>query len=354
VQPATTARDAIQSLQAQLGEEWPSIVAARAEAREHADRLRRRIAELKPPSNTSIVAFGSLAREEWTTASDIDWTLMVDGPSDMHHFTVTNSVADMLKREKYGEPGQTGAFGQMSSSHELVHHIGGSEDTNHNMTRRILLLLESTALSDDSTHERVIRAVLERYIAGDPSTTLSSNFHVPLFLFNDVVRFWRTMTVDYVAKKWRRFNAGWALRNIKLRMSRKLLFAKGMLICFLCDQQFAGIPSSSDRGTVDAELLNLAMRLSRRTAIDLLADTLEVYAKPEVSARVMGSYNNFIATLDDVNKRHRLETLDVDRADDPLFEEQRRNTGVFRDGLQSLFFESNEQLTKLTKRYGVF
>ena len=104
------------------------------------------------------------------------------------------------------KPGDTGTFGTIASSHDVVHHIGGLDDTNRNMTRRLLLLLESTAVVNPLIRSRVIRAVLDRYVVwgrGLASRT-AGGFRVPRFLLNDVVRFWRTVAVDYAAKKWSR------------------------------------------------------------------------------------------------------------------------------------------------------
>lgn len=40
--------------------------------------LRRKVSEYDS-EDTSLVVFGSLARREWTTGSDLDWTYLVDG-----------------------------------------------------------------------------------------------------------------------------------------------------------------------------------------------------------------------------------------------------------------------------------
>lgn len=197
----STPDDALGRLQSKLGENWVHLAAARAEARANAVQLQTLVVSLKPPANTSVVGFGSLAREEWTPGSDVDWTLLIDGPADMEHFGVAAAVERALKDNGFAEPGSTGIFGTMSTSHQLVHEIGGLEDTNKNITRRILLILESVSLSDPITHERVIREILKRYIVGDPPTTDPTRFRVPLFLFNDIVRYWRTLCVDYATKK---------------------------------------------------------------------------------------------------------------------------------------------------------
>jgi hypothetical protein len=171
--------------------------------------------------DTSVVLFGSIARAEMTLGSDADWILLVDGQSFPEHQEQTTDAGQLLHANGFGEPGRSGVFGCMVSSHSLVHQIGGEDDKNSNTTRRVLLLLESIAVGDAEAYNRVRRQILNRYIRDDRGLLYGSGqAKVPRFLLNDLTRYWRTVTVDFVYKQ--RADAGkkWALRNAKLRMSR--------------------------------------------------------------------------------------------------------------------------------------
>lgn len=346
--------DPIQTLAESLGETWPAILEAKQACQTQLVRLRTLVAATKPPANTAVTAYGSLARGEWTAMSDLDWTFLIDGPSDISHFDASENLRFAFEQANYASPGATQTFGTMTSSHPLVHCIGGPEDTNQNMTRRLLLLLESTSLDSGATQERVIRAILERYIMGDPPASQVLSFRVPLFLLNDVVRLWRTFTVDYAAKKWQRTNKGWAIRNVKLRMSRKLLFVKGLLICFACHPSFAGQIKEHDADAIDLELLTRCFVLSRLPAMAVLASALHALADKSLAIRIVTAYDQFLRLLNDEERRTHLEKLPFGQSTDPVFEEQRQISREFREGLIQFFFESNEQLTQLVKRYGIF
>ena len=151
----------LETLASQCGRTWPMITKANADAIAVRQELRDQVSAASlTPADTSLVVFGSLARGEWTQKSDLDWALMVDGEVDGGHADVARQIAELFVRLGYHKPGPTGVFGGLVFSHDIVHVIGGEEDSNANTTRRILLLLESTSLGEDKVRSRVIKALL--------------------------------------------------------------------------------------------------------------------------------------------------------------------------------------------------
>lgn len=235
--------------------------------------------------DTSLVVFGSLARGEWTSGSDLDWTYLIDGGAKSAHLQITQDIQRVFEEKDLAEPGPTGTFGNMAFSHDIVHQIGGQNDTNKNTTQRILLLLESTPIGERrEAYDRVIRAVIDRYLEEDTHllTRDLKNYRVPRFLLNVIVRFWRTMAVDFASKQRDRAGKGWGLRNAKLRMSRKLIFASGLLICFS-----ASLDSdlqkkiSTDTNDVRFQLGNHIRDYVRLTPLEVLERFIKRYDIPD-------------------------------------------------------------------------
>lgn len=344
-------------LKAKYSREWPAITEARRLTSE-------RLHELKFPedlnsANTTVVVFGSLARGELTPGSDADWSLLIDGPSDPGHVRLAQEARKVIEMLGLGEPGATETFGTLANSHELIHRIGGIHDTNQNLTRRILLLLESHAVNNPLVRDRVVQGILHRYIASDASVSwrASPDLVVPRFLLNDIVRFWRTMAVDYAAKRWEQADKKWALRNAKLRMSRKMLFVSGLLMCF----SFELYPPE-DRGAMleDPNLLpeklaEFFLNQMQRTPVERVAQVLLGVDQGEIATSIMDAYDQFLGLLASEEKRTHLEDLKFDEVgNDSLFQEVRSMSQGFQRGLTRLCFESQGVLREMVIKYGVF
>jgi hypothetical protein len=352
--------EGLERLCMKLGRRWKSL----DRSREQTVSLQKTLTESLErivPDDASFVSFGSIARQEFTLGSDVDWTLLVDGQTDPGHVAVAQAIAKELKAKNLQPPGPTATFGSVTFSHELVHQIGGQTDSNKNTTQRILLLLESAPIGRPEACERVVRAILARYLDNDISFLTQSrsgqHYKVPRFLLNDIVRYWRTMCVDYATKFRERQGAEWAVRNAKLRMSRKLIFASGLIICFSCYLQPP--PMVKDLFQVPNQFEPIVAYLRsfvHRPPIDIVVDAFCDYTDVSIAGHFVDAYARFMEILGDGSKRTHLEMLAAEQArSDPVFNEIRDVADEFQEALTTLFFDSGEpRLTELTRKYGLF
>jgi len=345
----------VEDLAEQCGVGWPSIRDARTATEARIQEVMQELSGFETP-DTSVIVTGSAGRGEVTRGSDLDWMLLIDGASDPSHFPLAQDIGKKIKRLVGKETGRTDTFGQMVSSHDLVHHIAGTEDTNRNLTRRILLLLESRAITNQALRERVIRNILDRYVTYDRSiqSRADKRNRIPHFLLNDIVRYWRTMASDFASKMWESQHEGWAIRNIKLRFSRKLLFVAGLLICFSAEtQESDSLTAATTPEEFQILLANFIGEQTSITPLDHLARALIPYAaKGEV---IFTPYDKFLAALDNDETRKTLEKMSFDQtASAAEYDALRDHSHRYRDGIEALFFDWDDTLARLVRKVGVF
>jgi len=341
--------DNVRELDEKAEEKWPAIFEAERLSLEKMDALDTAITGLKLDKALSVVMYGSLPRLELTTGSDLDWALLVDGRADPGHTQILRDVSGTLEGAGLADPNKEGAFAQLCYSHNLVQQIGGNSDTNMNLTRRALLLLESWAPGGNDAYERTIRQLLRRYLEDNYTMRDGVYSCVPRYLLNDIARYWRTITVDYAMK--RRDRPKWALRNVKLHFSRKLQFVSGMLVCLLAqvnEKQFHGV------GFEKAALLNFLEGYSHRAPLDILAEALTTFRAEVHTEALLGPYNTFLEQINKPEIRDALKNLECpELGNNPHFSDLQELGRSFDKALKGFLFSSDETLKGLIIDYGI-
>ena len=168
------------------------------------------------------------------------------------------------------------------------------------------------------------------------------------------------MTVDFVYKQVADGDQKWALRNAKLRMSRKLVFAAGLLRCFFCslDEAAADARKSLQVTTPEVSLLlkYLEDQFDSSPLETLATACLNLNIKRETALSVFDSYDRFLGVLDDDEKRDELSRAQNhdDLRASKAWAEVREVTKPFHHGLVDLFLKDDDRLKDLTMEYGVF
>jgi hypothetical protein len=287
------------------------------------------------PSDAAVVLLGSWGRRELTAGSDDDWLLLVDGPPREGLGVAVDAVREVLGGERAG-PGPQGSFGTVAFGRDLVQHIGLEDDDNRNLTRRMLLMLESVPVVGDEVHRAVWGQVLDRYM----SDSRTDRRGPPRLFLNDVMRYWRTIAVDFAGKH-RETDEKWGLRNAKLRTSRKMLFAGGLVPILRCHAL---------RHADAAEFLATQLALP---ATDRVADAFLDAGQPDAGARCLGAYDRWTGMLGDPDVRGELSALDRETAMASLtFREVRRLAAELQNGLLALLFET--PLAPAVREYAIF
>ena len=149
-----------------------------------------------------------------------------------------------------------------------------------------------------------------------------TDHQLALFLLNDIIRYYRTVAVDYEFKiSGNGDPKPWAIRNIKLVFSRKLLDASGLF----------SIAMTADRARdkkieILEDLFSLPVMERMRTICG------EARMEP-----VVESYNRFLDFLGSPAAREHLETLEMWNRDDERFREIKNEGHHFMRELLKLF-----------------
>ncbi len=326
---------ALEQLAERSDKGFPNLTAAKALTERRLEDVRLRLAGTVTDPDVSVALFGSWGRRELTELSDYDWAILVEG-AERGSVRPTPELVEKAIEVEEGRPGNQGVFGSVVFCDHLVERIGLDADDNKNLTRRMLLLLESVAVANERAH----RACRERVLGGYLDSSLK-DYRPPRFFLNDLIRYWRTICVDFVGKEREGVGQKWALRNLKLGTSRKVLFAGGLLPILLCHRY---------RG---ADMGGFLEEAFERPSIDRIAWAFLELDAADAGVRAIGAYDQFHAMLSERGVREELEELSRSDAQASwAFREGRRLGAELEQGLLALLFET--RIEPLVREYGIF
>ena len=275
------------------------------------------------PPDEVVVTCGSYARREASQESDLDFFVITQrsgGPSgivEMSELSWLDAAKDAIAAVVPIEPAEGGAFSKVESGPAMLNNIGGDNDSNQKLTRRMLFLLEGDWLYNKDGLKCARRQVLERYIADG-----MTDHQLALFLLNDVVRFYRTMAVDYEFKTAEGENPKpWGIRNIKLIFSRKLLYASGLFSVALTADRSRREKIATLEGLFDLPVLDRMIAICGKAPL----------------GRVIDTYEFFLDRLEHPEVRNHLKELKKTERSDEVFRELKNEGHYFTRELMKLF-----------------
>ncbi len=200
---------------------------SRARLKDLEDRVKD-IKALKGTNDLCIYVTGSFGRLEATQHSDLDLFFISQTekvPVSKLTKTLIDAdlitIADEMKFPPFSNDGQ---FLEIHYLDSVKEHLGSPNDDFSNFfTARLLLLLESYPVVNSEYYDSFIKEIIQTYYR---------DFHdhrgfLPIFLVNDIIRYWKTLCLNYEHRRNRPATdeikkRKTHIKNLKLVFSRKL------------------------------------------------------------------------------------------------------------------------------------
>lgn len=195
---------------------------------------REKLSELRDATNShtslnnpklSVFAAGSLGRLEIGTKSDFDVFMIADTEenkrpsiSRLEEYEVFAALININEKLHFPKFSGDGRFLKTYELEDLVKATGSPLDDSENLfTARVLLLLESQSVTNAALYRKAREIVVQHYYRDG----LGRDDFRPLFLLNDLLRYWRTLCLNYEVHR-NETDRPWLKKNLNLKFSRKL------------------------------------------------------------------------------------------------------------------------------------
>jgi len=275
----------------------------------------------------TIITTGSFGRLEASVESDMDLFIFCDKSTTKEFMLGKKEVIEeCINKYIKKEAGDTGTFGAdaVDVFDNILANIGGNQDTNQSLTRRMLFLLEGKAIYNEPLFDSYKKTLINKYLNS------SSDGKIDKYLLNDIIRYYRTITTDFQHKV-DADGKSWGTRNIKLRFSRKLLYFAGIMTIATASDQNLG---TEERVTYLSSLLEKSplervFNIANESSDNNFSETIN---------EIFSEYEYFLLCLGNRDKRDILEDIKDknERVDKPLYLDLSERSTKFTNNLYQL------------------
>lgn len=178
--------------------------------------------EVFSESDSFVYCAGSLGRGDIGQQSDLDIFVVTTRNEKkrrrLEEIRLLSLAIETNQKLGYGEFSNDGQYLKVYSLDEMTKALGAPYDDSENLfTARMLMLLESRCVCCTPAYNQSLTRIIDHYFRDSRG---KRSFR-PLFLINDLLRYWRTLCLNYELirdipeRPWRK-------KNINLKFSRML------------------------------------------------------------------------------------------------------------------------------------
>lgn len=255
------------------------------------EEISKRVKDIPQLKDNSLCIYttGSYGRLEASENSDLDLFFLDSNSqkitSNIDKTLINAEVIKICRSMKLPEFSKDGGYLTIHKIDDIKNELGSPSDDYYNyFTARMLLLLESKPIYNEELHVSCLNQIINPYYVDFHDHSKSFK---PIFLTNDIIRFWKTLCLNYEHR--RKLKAGEEengsknvthSKNLKLQFSRKLT-------CFSFILQLANF-----KGTiVEKDILDIALLTPLERIQRLKAENSTI--EPLVQ-KIIDSYNWFL------------------------------------------------------------
>lgn len=237
-------------------------------------------------NDIQIFCAGSLGRGDVGRKSDLDLFTVSDtnkeNRGNLEDLEVLAKLISINRKLKYPPFSNDGQFLKIHSIDEMTCRVGDPRDDSENLfTTRMLMLLESKPIYNEALYNEHLKKIIAHYIRDkDGHPTFK-----PIFIINDLLRYWRTLCLNYEIIR-NDTGRNWRKKNINLKFSRALTVFSAVLVILKLK-------------TIDEEKL---LKVFELTPMMRLAHGLDLIGDNDLLVKfesILNDYENFLEWKED-------------------------------------------------------